>query len=475
MSAIKEKPVILIVDDQPEVLNSLERLFKIKFCVMRASRGEEALAILDTQEVAVILTDQKMPQMTGVQMLVRSMIIRPHAVRILITAYADIHASISAVNEGQIFYYISKPWEPDQLMLIVERAAERYRLEVENRSLMQALKDAKVNLENENTALRHTLAKTINFDDFIGNSPKMMTVFKLASKVLHSNVAVMITGETGTGKELLAKAIHAGSDRNKALLVTQNCGALPDSLLESELFGHVKGSFTGAISNKKGLFELADGGTIFLDEVGDTSPAMQLRLLRVLQEGEIRPVGAEISRRVDIRVIAATHRNLEEEVKAGRFREDLFYRLNVFPIHLPPLRERREDISELAMFFLDKFSKKAKKTLSSISDDAMKLLFRAPWPGNIRELENEIERAVTLAEDGQLLSSDLLSQRLFNETAESPDVVEGPLKLQVESLEKRLIGDALLSTGGNILKAAEILGLSRPGLHKKLDRYKLHP
>lgn len=475
MKSKPDKPAILIVDDQPEVLNALERLFKPSFAVLRADNGQEALTVLEAHDVAVILTDQRMPVMTGVQMLAQSLNIRPDAVRILITAYADVHASISAVNEGQIFYYVSKPWEPDQLLLIVTQAAERHRLERENRRLLAELQSANARLNDENRVLKQNQKSSASFESMIGRSPSMSTVFKLASKILNTDTTVMITGETGTGKERLARAVHATSSRRDRIFVAQNCGALPDSLLESELFGHVKGAFTGAISDKKGLFEVAHGGTVFLDEIGDTSAAMQLRLLRVLQEGEFKPVGGQADRKVDVRVMAATHRNLEDEVAAGRFREDLYYRLNVFPIHIPPLRERGEDLPDLAHHFAAAFAQKMKKAISGINDEAMALLMAAPWPGNIRELENELERAVTLADDGETLSRVHLSPRFLRPALSTVMPDDASLKAQVEALERRLIAEALEHTGGNILKAAERLGLSRPGLHKKLDRYHLHP
>jgi len=475
MMSKQDKPTLLIVDDQPEVLNALERLFKPSFTVLRACNGEEALSVLEGHDVAVILTDQRMPVMTGVQMLAQSLNLRPDAVRILITAYADVHASISAVNEGQIFYYVSKPWEPDQLLLIVTQAAERHWLERENRRLLAELQSANARLNDENRVLKQNQTSSASFESMIGRSPAMSTVFKLASKILNTDTTVMITGETGTGKERLARAVHAASSRKDLIFVAQNCGALPDSLLESELFGHVKGAFTGAIADKKGLFEVAHGGTVFLDEIGDTSPAMQLRLLRVLQEGEIKPVGGQVDRKIDVRVMAATNRNLEDEVAAGRFREDLFYRLNVFPIHIPPLRERGEDVLDLAHHFAAVFADKMNKKIPGINDEFMGQLKAAPWPGNIRELENELERAVTLAEDGETLGRSHLSPRFLRPVMVGPAGEDASLKVQVEALERRLIAEALEHTGGNILKAAERLGLSRPGLHKKLDRYQLHP
>jgi len=469
------KETVLIVDDQPEVLHSIERLLKKDWTVRLAANGKEALDILGKGGIAVILSDQRMPGMTGVEFLERSMEIAPDSVRMLITAYADVQASIDAVNRGKIFYYISKPWEPDELVLIVRRAVERFRIEDENRSLTRRLVDANERLKNENLLLQRNIEKDVRFENLIGHGPKMLAMFKLVSKVVDAPTTVLLLGETGTGKELLARAIHYNSGRRDRLFIAQNCGAFPDSLLESELFGHVRGAFTGAVRDKKGLFELAEGGTVFLDEIADTSSAMQTRLLRVVQEGEIRPVGGTKTVKTDARIIAATNKPLEDEVRTGRFREDLYYRLNVFPVTLPPLRDRREDIEDLAEHFVKKFSAKLDKKIHSVSPEVLRLLRTADFPGNIRELENEIERAVTLAEPGGVLKPEHLSSRF--RSAEGPHRLSGKeagtLKAMVEALEKRLIIDALSKAENNISKASSALGLSRVGLYKKLARYKI--
>ncbi|MBN2416125.1 sigma-54-dependent Fis family transcriptional regulator [bacterium] len=472
--SIPSRETVLIVDDQPEILNSLERLFRDEYEVLRASGGREALHLLEAHDPAVILADQRMPAMTGVQLFAQSLTTHPHAIRILITAYADIHASISAVNEGHIFYYVSKPWEPDSLLLIMRRAVERYRMERENRRLAAELQEANRRLHHENVILKQNLREKYDFGSMIGTSPGMQRVFDLVSKVVDTPTTVMILGETGTGKEMLARAIHYNSSRKDALFVAQNCGALPDSLLESELFGHTKGAFTGASAAKKGIFETAHLGTVFLDEVADMSPAMQLGLLRVLQEGEIKPVGSALTVHVDVRVIAATNKDLGEEVAAGRFREDLYYRLNVFPVELPPLRDRVEDIAMLARHFIDKYSRRINKEVAGLTPAALRQLEAFPWPGNIRELENELERAVTLAEPGSALTPALLSSRLTRDTVRDRQQAEG-LKGAVEQLERSLIEKALAETGGNVKRAAELLGVSRPGLHKKLERYGIDP
>jgi two-component system response regulator HupR/HoxA len=470
----KEK--ILVVDDQVEILNALERQLKDEYEVYTSSNGKEALDLLKENIFCVVLADQRMPGMTGVEFLSQSLEIQPDIVRILITAYADIQASIDAVNKGQIYYYISKPWEPEELRLIVQRAIERFDLQRQNRQLTAELRKANEQLNRENIYLKQNIQEDFDFNSIIGHSPKMLDVFKLTGKVIKTPTSVLLLGETGTGKELLAKAIHFNGDRKKENFIAQNCGALPDTLLESELFGHVRGAFTGAVADRKGIFEMADKGTVFLDEVADMSAALQLRLLRILQEGEIKPVGGTKTLTVDVRILAATNKNLEEEVSSGKFREDLYYRLNVFPIHLPPLRDRREDIPDLVSHFIDKYSKKINKKVTGIDPDALQLLINGPFPGNIRELENEIERFLTLADENTSISIELLSPRFHTSSADTvKSSSEESLKDQVEELEKRLIITMLQETKGNILRAAEKLQLSRAGLHKKLNRYKIEP
>ena len=473
------RPVVLVVDDEPGVLRAIERILKREFDVILASEGQSALAVLQREPVAVILADQRMPGMSGVELLERAREIRPEALRILITGYADIEATIAAVNRGQIFYYINKPYEPEELRLIVRRAAEQYRLQQENRRLMEELQKANEQLKRENVILHREMESNYTFTEIVGQSPAMQKVFRLLKKVIPTDTTVLIQGETGTGKELVARAIHFNSPRRKKLFVSQNCAAVPETLLESELFGHVKGAFTGAHQDKKGLFLQADGGTIFLDEIGETSLEFQKRLLRVLQEGEVHPVGAEYTVKVDVRVIAATNRDLQQAIREGRFREDLFYRLNVFPIVLPPLRERREDIPLLARHFLQKYMLKTGKQLRGLDKSALAVLESYPFPGNVRELENIIQRAVVLADEGELLTAEhfryLLAAPSFEETAqEISEQEEIPLKQRVEEVERFYIQEALRRYGGNISRAAQALGLSRLGLYKKMERYGIH-
>ncbi len=470
-----DKASILIVDDQVEILNSLRRLFKAEYHVFTAASGAEGLEIVRQEPLAVILSDQRMPQMDGVHFLKEAMHAQPEAVRLMITGYADIEATISAVNEANIYQYISKPFEPDDLLNIVAGAVQRYRLAQKNKELQKKLERANQALAMEKNALQKQVERQLDLGNLIGTSPNMLHVFKLVKKVMNTPTTVLLLGETGTGKEMLAKIIHFNSDRNHEIFVAQNCGAIPDTLLQSELFGHVKGSFTGAIADKKGLFETANKGTVFLDEIGDTSPALQLGLLRVLQEGEIKPLGSNKTIKVDVRVIAATNKDLQAEVKAGRFREDLFYRLSVFPIELPPLGDRREDIPELVHFFIRKYAGRIGKRIRGMADTTLAKLMQANFPGNIRELENEIERMVTLADDDTLLTDELLSARFRQPVTNFTLSAETNLKEAVAALEQTMIARALEQTSGNILQAANALGISRVGLHKMLKRHDIDP
>ncbi len=467
------KVKILIVDDQVQILNSLRRLLRTDYEVFTAESGPKGLEILDQEPIALILSDQRMPGMDGVTFLTKAKTLRPDAVRLMITGYADIDATIDAINRANIFQYISKPFEPDELRQVVASAAEHYRLQRKNEQLHQQLLEANRRLSSEKQALQQQVEKTLELNNFIANSPSMIRILKMVRKVMNTPTTVLLLGETGTGKELLARIIHYNSNRKEHMFVVQNCGAIPDTLLQSELFGHTKGAFTGAHQNKEGLFETAHEGTVFLDEIGETSPAFQLGLLRVLQEGEIKALGANTTRKVNVRIIAATNRNLEKAISEGRFREDLYYRLSVFPIHLPPLRKRKEDIPDLVDFFIRKYAKRIGKTVDGISTEALDYLLHYSFPGNIRELENEIERMVTLAENDTTLDRSLLSPHFFRATERqtAPLHQKRSLKKAVAHLEQQMIEQALANTGGNILKAADQLGISRVGLHKMLKRF----
>jgi len=443
--------------------------------VILALNGQAALEVLKNEEIAVILADQRMPGLSGVELFQKALTIQPEAVRILITGYMDIEAIIQAINDGQVFYYINKPWEPDDLRLIIKRASEQYALVKQNRRLLRELQQANLILQQENIILHQEAEKEYVFEHIIGQSKAMQEVFKLVRKVIPTDITVLLTGETGTGKELIARAIHYNGPRKEKLFVSQNCAALPDTLLESELFGHTKGAFTGASQDKKGLFELADGGTILLDEIADTSAAFQQRLLRVLQEGEFRPLGSEKSITVNVRVISATNKDLKQSVERGNFREDLFYRLSVFPIRIPPLRERREDIPMLVDHFIQKYQKKLSKSIKGIDKQAVQFLTSATFNGNVRELENEIQRALALAEPGTLITTELLSESLKMESPDFSTLLDPgkSLKEVTESLEQMVIKEKLAEKDWNITHTAKALGLSRVGLQKKILRYNL--
>ena len=456
--------MVLVVDDEPRVLDALEAILAADFRVLRAGHGEEALRILEAEGAAVILTDYRMPGMTGVELLRRSQEIAPDAIRIVLTAYTDVDSLMDAINTGRIYHFIPKPWDPNELLVVVRRAAERYALAQENARLRDELELACNALQREAAEVRE---RPLALEKLVGAQTGLRGAIELARRVLDSDTTVLLLGETGTGKELFARLIHENGPRRAAKFVAQNCGALPESLLESELFGHARGAFTGATGERKGLFEEADGGTIFLDEIGEMSPAMQLRLLRVIQEGEIRRVGTSSDRKVNVRVIAATNADLEADVQVGRFRKDLYYRLNVFPIRLPPLRERVEDIPALTDYFLRVYRERARRAVPSISPEALRCLRAYPFPGNVRELENEIERAVALADDGRPIGLEHLSDRL-RVAAETPAT---PLTLNeaIERLKRRMLEDALRECGSKT-RAAERLGLSRQSLQQMLRR-----
>ena len=463
---------LLIVDDQVEIRHTLQRLFKRDYRVFIAGSGNEALEILKKEPVSVILSDQRMPGMDGVSFLDASRAIQPDAIRILITGYADIDASINAVNKAKIYQYVSKPFEPEELLLLVRGAVDKYNLKKQNERLREELKQANRQLSLENETLKSAIETQLDLGNFIGHSPAIQRVYKFVQKVVNTPTTVLLLGETGTGKEMLARMIHYNGKRRNKIFLAQNCGAIPDTLLQSELFGHVKGAFTGAVADKKGLFEQADGGTIFLDEIGDTSPALQLGLLRVLQEGEVKPVGSTRTIKVDTRVIAATNRDLSADVKQGVFREDLYYRLNVFPIHLPALSERKEDIPDLVRFFVDKYSRRIEKQITGVDASVLQILQNSSFPGNVRELENEVERMVTLADPGKPLTTDLLSERFLNrQMADASIGAYKSLKEAIHQLEHKMINRALIKSRGNIQKAADELEISRVGLHKMLKRH----
>ncbi len=473
-------PAILIVDDEQHVLNSINRTLRHDYNVILSLDGRSALQVLREQEVSAILADQRMPGLTGSEFFSEAIKIQPETTRVLLTGYTDIEAIIQAVNDGQIYYYIEKPWEPDDLKLIMARAVERYHLIKNNKELLHKLESSNQLLSSENIVLKKDVEANYNFANIIGNSETMNHVYDLMKKVIPTNTTVYISGETGTGKELIARAIHFNGPRKDKVFAAQNCAALPDTLLESALFGHKKGAFTDAVADKLGLFEVADGGTVFLDEISDTSSTLQQRMLRVIQEGEFQPVGSNKTKKVNVRILSATNKDLLEMVKQGKFREDLYYRINVFPIYVPPLRDRMDDIPLLTNYFLNKYMIQAGKDIKGLSDDALKYLLSIQYPGNIRELENIIQRAVILAGNEQVITLKHLNtewevNRSKIETRHNlpSDSHISSLPKLVEELEKKYITKALELNKGNISKTATALSLSRAGLYKKLKRYNL--
>jgi len=474
-------PTILIVDDEQHVLNSINRTLRRDYNIILSLDGKSALQILREQEVSAILADQRMPGLTGSEFFHEAIKIQPDTTRVLITGYADIEAVIQSVNDGKIFYYVEKPWEPEDLKLVMTRAVERYQLIKHNKELLHKLEIANQQLSSENIVLKRDVEQNYNFSNIIGESKAMQDVYDLMRKVIPTDTTVYISGETGTGKELIARAIHFNGPRKEKIFAAQNCAALPDTLLESALFGHKKGSFTDATSDKRGLFEVANGGTVFLDELSDTSPALQQRLLRVIQEGEFQPVGSNNTANVDVRILSATNRDLLKLVQQGKFREDLYYRINVFPIHVPLLKDRMDDIPLLADYFLNKYMLQAGKEINGFSGDALKYLLSINYPGNVRELENIIQRAVILAGNEQTLSINHLQTEweaskpmITLQTNLQSDIEKSTLPKLVEEFEIKYITQVLESNHGNISKTAKDLGLSRAGLYKKLKRYKIN-
>jgi len=451
---------ILVVDDEVNMRHMLEALLtESGYAVDTASNGADALNRVSGKSYQFIFCDVRMPEMDGMTFLQSAQNMLENTNVIMMSAYGTIDTAIEAMKLGA-YDYISKPFKTDEILLALKKAEERERLKSENTRLRQQLK---------------AVENSLNFGEMIGKSKAMQEVFKLSAKVAHYETTVLITGESGTGKELVARGIHFHGKRSKYDLIPVNCGGIPEALLESELFGYRKGAFTGADKDTKGLFEAASGGTIFLDEVGDLPLSLQVKLLRVLQDNQIRPVGDTKSKEIDVRVIAATSRNLAEEVAAGRFREDLFYRLNVMPIRLPPLVERSEDIPLLCRHFIDRYNRKFGKSVEHLSSAAMNLFLEHRWPGNVRELENIIERAVVLAE-GSVIEPDLLPPEITGKAKSSriEDIFQGySLKAGKMILEKNMIQRALEATGGNRTQAAKLLEISHPSLLQKIKAYGL--
>jgi DNA-binding NtrC family response regulator len=447
------KPTVLVVDDERGTREGLERALRERYEVRVAEDGEKALTFLEAEPVAVLITDLKMPGMDGLTLLKRAVALQRPPLCIVMTAYGSIENAVEAMQAGA-HHYLTKPnINLDELELVIQRGLGTRQIEVENTSLRQQL-DQKFGLEN-----------------IVGESPVMNAMFDVIRQVAPTRATTLITGETGTGKELVAHAIHNLSPRRKNAFIAVHAAALPSGLLESELFGHEKGAFTGAVERRVGRFELADGGTIFLDEVGELEPQMQVKLLRVLEERAFERVGGQKTLQVDVRLVAATNKNLRKMVTEGKFRDDLFYRLSVVTIALPPLRERREDIPVLVSAFLRQCSEENGKRVTELTSESMAALMAYDWPGNVRELRNTVEQMVVLAHNERLTMRDIpAGVRCGTDLTKGLVVRSG---MTVDEAEKQLIMQALKETGSNRTKAAKRIGISRRTMHRKLKQYDL--
>jgi len=446
---------ILIVDDEKSMCQYLSIMLKKDgYDVKTVNSGKKAVGEVKEGNYDVVITDIKMEGMDGIQVLAEVKKVDRNLPVVIMTAYASQKTAIEALNNGA-FYYLIKRAKNEEIKMVIRNALDMHRV------------------KNENVFLKKQLKKKDEFKEIIGKSDEIQEVFQLVDKVADTDSTILICGESGTGKELIAKAIHYRSGRSNQPFISINCGALPESLLESELFGHVKGSFTGAIKDKEGLFKVACSGTFFLDEVGETSPAIQVKLLRVLQEREIIPVGGTTPIKVDARLIAATNADLEKAVQEDTFRADLYYRLNVIPIVIPPLRDRRDDVELLVDHFLRIASENSgrKRTLSK---ETMELLVNYDWPGNVRELENIIERAVIL-EEGDEITVDSLPDKIRNHSQQRRKIVMEKAQMTLEELEKEYLISVLEATGWQKKKASSILGINASTLYRKIQRYGLSP
>jgi DNA-binding NtrC family response regulator len=451
---MSQKPSVLVVDDESGILDTLRILLRNEgFEVTTAQGGKAGLEQIRAGIHDLILSDVRMPQVSGLDILNAAREQDPMTPVILMTAQASLQSAISAVNSGA-FYYIQKPFSNDELVAILRRACEFRAVRVENKQLKQEIR------RRDKTAVARP----------IGKSKRFLELLKLAEHVAPTESTVLIQGESGTGKEVVARYIHNLSTRAEGPFLSINCGALPENLLESELFGHVKGSFTGAVRDKQGLFAAARGGSFFLDEVGEMPPSLQVKLLRVLQEREAIPVGATEAIPVDVRIIAATNRELEEEIRRGNFRSDLFYRLNVIALNLPPLRERRDDLLLLLEAFLQTMAQESGTEPKALSSDALDAVMVYEWPGNVRELENALEHAVVLSR-GSLIEGGSLPERITKRRKE-PLVAERSYRNPtLEVIERAYIMWVLQAEGGNKTRAAEVLGIDPSTLYRKLSRY----
>jgi len=446
-------PSVLIVDDEKHTREGLQQALQEHYDVSVAASADEAFNLMDAQEFEVIITDLRMPGKSGLKVIDKALALANKPAVIMMTAYGSIDSAVEAMKRGAVDF-LTKPVQIERLEILIQRALKTKTLEVEVKQLHERL-DEKFNVEG-----------------IIGHSPKLASVIERVKLVAPSKATILIEGETGTGKELIAQAIHQASPRARAPFVPVHCAALPPQLLESELFGHERGSFTGATERREGRFELADSGTVFLDEIGEIGPEIQVKLLRFLETKSFERIGSSKTMTVDVRLVAATNRNLEQMVKEGKFREDLFFRLNVVRITTPPLRERTEDIPVLLEHFIKVYSKENAYETVTVEPGAMRYLQAYPWPGNIRELRNFAENAVVLRRGGKISEFDL-EPRFRGEVAPPPSMVTAtPANpYSVEDNEKRLLKEALMKSRGNRTKAAQLLGISRRTLHRKIAEW----
>ncbi|MFQ5906071.1 MAG: sigma-54-dependent transcriptional regulator [bacterium] len=451
-----QRASVLIVDDEADIRDALEDILKDKYHVSSAQDGREAIRSLEQSEYDVVLLDLKMPYLTGMDVLREMRKNRRDSSVIMLTGYATVETAVEAMKLGA-YDFIRKPIGMENVRVVVERAIERKTLIDENKYLHRQLED------------------TFSFSQIIGKSKRMRELYALLRKIAPTKTTVLIQGESGTGKEVVAKTIHYSSPRKDKRFIAINCGGVPETLLESELFGHTKGAFTGADRAKQGLFEAAEGGTIFLDEINTAPVSTQVKLLRVIEDSKFIPLGGTKEVTVDVRIMASSNVDLNREVSTGAFRRDLFYRLNVVRISLPPLRERREDISLLAGHFLQKYCREQQKTIRCFSPESMELFLRHDWPGNVRELENAVEHAVTLCTDDTVEVCDLPSSITSPAPEQGLSAIKFPFKKAKEAFEKEYIVDILKANGGNVAKSARMAQIARQNLHEKIKRYRINP
>jgi len=449
---------ILIIDDEKSILDLLSVVFKKEgYCVLTSLSAIKAMELIDKEDIDLVLTDIKLPQMSGMDILKYVKDNKPDLPVVMITAYGTIKQAVQAFKQGAIDYVV-KPFDMDELKIVVFQALEKRRL------------------EQENTLLKRELREKYNFANMVGKSKDMQTVYNLIEKVAASDSTVLIAGESGTGKEVAARAIHAFSHRKDKPFVSLNCGALPENLLESELFGHVKGSFTGAVANKKGMFEVAEKGILFLDEVGEMTPMTQVKLLRALQDRRIRRVGGIQEISVDVRIIAATNQDLKKALEQGRFREDLFYRLNVISFEMPPLRRRRDDIPLLANHFLKRTCDRLGRKEKRFAPEVINVFEAYPWPGNVRELENIIERIVAIEDRETITNKSLPDEILLPQSACDPGPQIEPgfdLNQTLDEITKSYVKQALTVTDGRLKDTAAMLGVNYRSLRYLIEKYSL--